>query len=407
MAVGAPRDMTSSSSWRPPRSDVILAVVLVAIIVGGFAVAEATNARGREVTALSYVFGAAAGLLVMFRRVQPVLTLVATATTVLVYVLSAGEGGPIGLALWVALYSVAAEGNRKRSVIAAGCSAVIVSIIVYLTGSNDPSLLEQVAAVGLTIVPLLIGDLVHARRRLIAETDERVRLVEAAAEQQAERRVQDERVRIARELHDVVAHSIATINVQAGVAAHVIDAEPGAAKDALTDIKESSRLAMAEMRAMLGVLRAPDDVDEGGPLAPSPNVDGVADLVARFAGEAVFTAEGVPEQPVDPAIGLVVYRVVQEGLTNALKHVVGARVRVVVEYRADDISVLVADDGGTGRADGVDGTGLGLVGLSERVRSVGGSIAATPRFDGGFEIAASVPYVPREAAPSETAGART
>lgn len=380
---------------RPPRIDVVLAVVLAIFIVAVYAVGERFEERSVEVSVWSFTLGPLAALLLIFRRVRPVFTLLAIAAVVLTYVAIVGDGGPIGLPIWIGLYTVAAEGDRRTSLFVAAVSAVVVSAAVLLVAPESPTWLEQLAAVALGILPIVVGDAVRSRRAFVAEANERVRLAEAATEQEAQRRVQDERVRIARELHDVVAHSIATINVQAGVAAHVIDAQPAAAKEALTDIKEASKMAMAEMRAMLGVLRSADEEeDDAGPLLPSPGMHDLEDLIDRFAGAASFEVEGEPAQPVDPAVGLVVYRIVQEALTNSLKHAVEAFVDVTVTYSATEIGVRVDDDGGHGRNDDADGSSLGLVGLDERARSVGGTFSAKPRFDGGFEVAATVPYMP-------------
>lgn len=382
---------------RPPRFDVVLAVVLAVLIVVLFAVGANVSDGQVGISVWSFTLGPLAALLLMFRRVRPVTTLLAIAAVLLTYVIIVQDGGPIGIPIWIGLYTVAAEGSRRNSVFAAVATALVVSTASFLVAPESPTLLEQAAAVGLSVLPIAVGDAVRSRRALIAEADERVRLAEAATEREAQRRVQDERVRIARELHDVVAHSIATINVQAGVAAHVIDANPAGAKEALTDIKGASKMAMAEMRAMLGVLHANDDEEgEAKPLAPSQDIGDVEDLVERFAGASSFEVSGTAAQLVDPAVGLVVYRVIQEALTNSLKHAEEAFVDVAITYEADQIGVRVYDDGGHGRRDDTDGSGLGLVGLEERARSIGGTFSAAPRFDGGFEVLASVPYSPRQ-----------
>lgn len=393
-------DIGEETRWAafcPSRRDVPLAVGVGVFVNGALAVGLALEESSREITPWSFIVATVAALLLLFRKVQPGLTLVAIAVVVLPYLIAGGAGGPVGIPLWIGLYSIAAHGDRKLSAIAAVLSAVVVSVVVLLVGDEDPTTLERIAAIGLTLIPILIGDVVRSRRALIAQADERVRLAEAASEQQAERRVQDERVRIARELHDVVAHSIATINVQAGVAAHVIDTAPDAAKEALVEIKDASKMAMGELRVMLGVLRSTDDDgDEASPLSPSPGIAELEGLVDRFAGTATLEVAGDASAEVDPVVGLVLYRIVQEALTNTLKHTVDAAVEITLEYRPEDIALGVVDDGGAGRRESDDGGGLGLVGLDERARSVGGSFSARPRFSGGFEIAATVPYLPTE-----------
>lgn len=380
---------------RPAQRDVALAVAVALLIVVAFAFGAGRNGTEREITHWSYIFGPAAALLLAFRRLKPVQTLLAIAIAVLAYVLTGGAGGPIGLPIWIALYTVAAQGSRQRSVFVAIGAAIGVSVLVFLIGPEDPTALEQAAAVGLTVVPVLFGDAVRSRRALVAEAAEQVRLAEAAADTLAQNRIQNERVRIARELHDVVAHSIATINVQAGVAAHVMDSEPTAAKDALIEIKHASKTAMGELRAMLGVLRSTDYDQPNGvtnPLAPSPTIDDIASLVERSAGHATLHISGSPAQPVDAAIQLVAYRIVQEALTNSLKHVNDAIVNITLEHLDRELAVTVIDDGGSGPTGLDEVGGLGLVGLDERARSVGGTFAARPLFGGGFKVEARLPY---------------
>lgn len=371
----------------------MLAIATAVVICAVFALVSTIDTGDRVVSPLSYPFGIASALLLAFRRVRPVLTVAAVVLLVFFFVVVIGsDPGPIGAPIWIGLYTVAVMGDRRRSIGVAASVAVIVSVLTLLAGPESPTVLERIAAVGLTLVPILIGDAVRSRRALIADAEERVRLAEEAAEQEALRQVQDERVRIARELHDVVAHSIATINVQSGVAAHVIDADPDAARDALVEIKRSSKSAMAELRAMLGVLR--DEDDDETPLEPSPDIDDVEALVDRFAGAASLTVDGRPAHLVDPAIGLVAYRVVQEGLTNTLKHAADAIVDVHLAYGDDSIRIEVSDDGDISTTKRTEPGGLGLIGLNERVRAVGGSFVAEPRFGGGFDVRAELPYAP-------------
>ncbi|MFK7918501.1 MAG: sensor histidine kinase [Ilumatobacter sp.] len=395
------RDTTAGEDapvWRLARFDVVLAVavaIAVALLLSLRTVSDHTETGEAWWTS---VFPIGAGLALMFRRVRPLMTLLAIVAIVALYILFVEGPGPITAPLLIGLYTVASLGARRTSIVIAALVAVVVSVLALTVAPETPTAAGIGGAVLLATVPILIGDAVRSRRALMAETDKRVRLATEAAAQEVREQVLDERVRIARELHDVVAHSIATINVQAGVAAHVIDQQPAAAKDALVEIKESSKSALAELRSMLGVLRDADD--ESRPLAPSPGIEEISTLIDRYVGAISYETIAAPSAAVDPVVGLVAYRIVQEGLTNVIKHATGASVEVRLEYLPDSLVLRVRNDGGGAntvagtRPDPSAGSGLGLVGLAERARAVNGTFNAQRRFDSGFEVVAELPYVP-------------
>jgi hypothetical protein len=234
----------------------------------------------------------------------------------------------------------------------------------------------------------------RTRREQVAALEERARRLEREREEQSRRAVSEERLRIARELHDVVAHSMSVIAVQAGVANHVIDSRPDLARDALSTVETNSRAALVEMRRLLGVLRQGDEPSAS--LAPTPGLSEVPALVRRLARAGLDVAVSVEGSPsgVPDAVDLSGYRIVQEGLTNVLRHG-GPAARVTIGYRRGALDLSVVDDGrppGAARVEPASGAGQGLIGMRERVAVFGGRFTAGPRPDGGFAVTATLPY---------------
>jgi signal transduction histidine kinase len=210
--------------------------------------------------------------------------------------------------------------------------------------------------------------------------------------------VGEERLRIARELHDVLAHHIAVINVQAGVAGHLLERQPDQAREALDHVRSAARSVLSEMQAVVTVLREPGDPAPADPAEPVPGMDRVDDLLDGFraVGLTIDTVvRGVPV-PLPAAVDLVAYRVVQESLTNVRKHAGKATVEIELDYRPENLAMTVANTG-TGRParmatrESDSKAGFGLIGMRERVGSVGGEMTASPTDDGGFVMAVSLP----------------
>ncbi len=247
----------------------------------------------------------------------------------------------------------------------------------------------------------VLGDSIRVRRAYFAQLEERAARLEKEREAQAKVAVAAERARIARELHDVVAHNVSVMVVQADGAAYVLDAAPDQAKKALETISSTGRQALAEMRRLLGVLRTGEH-QEAGEYVPQPDVQQIEDLVeqCRSSGLPVdFKVEGTPRE-LPSGVELTAYRIVQEALTNTRKHGgpnAGASVRLV--YFDDGLGLLIEDDGKGAPHElyeegGFDGQGHGMIGMRERVGMVGGTLDAGPRPGGGFRISALLPLKP-------------
>ena len=251
------------------------------------------------------------------------------------------------------------------------------------------------------VLAWVLGDSMRTRRAYWAQLEERAARLEKEREAQSRIAVAAERARIARELHDVVAHNVSVMVVQADGAAYVLDAAPEQTRQALETISGTGRQALAEMRRLLGVLRTGEQ-SEGGEYVPQPGVEQLEDLMDQVRGAGLpvdFTVEGEPRE-LPSSVALTVYRIVQEALTNTRKHGgpdVGATVRV--SYRDEDLELLVEDDGRGAQQElyeegGADGLGHGLIGMRERVGMVGGSLTAGPRSGGGFRVSAVLPLKP-------------
>jgi signal transduction histidine kinase len=238
--------------------------------------------------------------------------------------------------------------------------------------------------------PFLVGRIVNARIQLARELREKAARLERDQAEKQKLAVAEERARIAREMHDVVAHNVSVMVVQASAARRMIDRDPDRAREALASVEQTGREALAEMRRMLDVLRAEG---ESAALAPQPSIDELGSLIdlAREAGLAVeLEVEGQRRQ-VSPGVDLSTFRIVQEALTNTLKHAGAAHAHVRLRYSDDEMEVDVIDDGRGVRAAAQNGKGQGLVGMRERVAMLGGRLEAGYRANGGFEVRATLP----------------
>jgi signal transduction histidine kinase len=235
------------------------------------------------------------------------------------------------------------------------------------------------------------GVSVRSTRAYLDELERRVATADALAEEQARQAVADERTRIAREMHDVVAHGMSVMVVQAGAASRVLAERPDQAAEALANIESTGRESLAEMRRLLGVLRDPDGTDGGMELAPQPGIGDLDALVGTFRDAGLESDLTVDVgEPLPAGVDLTVYRLVQEGLTNVLKHAGPARASVSVVRAGPIVTVVVDDDGRGAGADHREPGGHGLVGMRERVALFGGTLDAGPRPGGGFEVRAQL-----------------
>jgi len=372
---------------------------LLAIAIAVFALAEAWPgfvppperwARQDWVWYLSpLVLALVSTLPIAFRRRYPVAVLLVIGAAMVAWLLRGGESpGAAFLAFFLAIFSAAAyASDRRRSLFSFGVLAALFLVLWWVTGQLDTWLVFILAfSTGIW----LAGDALrtrtieledHERRAVDLERQRSAALLQAAA---------DERARIARELHDVIAHNLSVVVIQAGAAQRVLDEQPEVAREALRQVEETGRVAMTEMRRLLGVLRKGDDA----PLTvPQPGVASLETLLddVRSAGLPVTLQTSGDPRTLPPGIDVSVYRIVQEALTNAIKHAACAPTEVVLEWSERSLELRVADRGEGRRPTALDGGGHGLVGMRERIRDCGGELHAGRRAGGGFEVVARIP----------------
>jgi signal transduction histidine kinase len=369
---------------------VVSAVLTLAVLFGeGFAAAsDQSLAGGRWWTAPLVLIPSVA---LLWRRSNPLATIIGVWLPLALHAQLTGDGAE-GLFLvwpaWVSLYALAAYATRRHLV--AGLAIALVCLAVH--DLNDP--LNWRSAEGawsaawwdlVLFVPALVGGVVAGNRRARTLATEKA-LVEA----EARAAVAEERSRIARELHDVVTHHVNLVVLQATAASGLLDRDPERVREPLRVIERSGREALEEMRRLLGVLR---NEDSERPLAPQPGLDDVDRLVgsARNTGLAVgLSVSGTP-RPLSAGLGLTVYRIVQEALTNTARHAAGARVGISLRFEPDALDVAVVDDGGVETVQTTSGGGRGLLGMRERVAVYAGTLDVGRRSDGGFAVHARLP----------------
>src|SRR5499427_4013041 len=333
---------------RVVAQDVALALFVTVLQVQGTVAKVAAEGAPRPLTdfaSLGYVLLVVSGLVVAVRRWWPVPVFVTTALASLVYYGLHFPDGPGWLGLFVALYTLAAYGDGRRSLVIAGAGIAVLATGWRLAAVH----IEPRAAIGwvffrigASVMSAALGESVRSRRVIAAEAQERAELAERTREEEARARVDAERLRIAREVHDTVAHAIAIINVQSGVTAHVLDKRPERAREALQAIEQTSARALREMRAILGVLR---DGHDGR--APHPGLGQIGDLTAkaRDAGLDVTLEATSPVTPLPSAVGSAAYRILQESITNVIRHVGPTRVTVALNPGIDALEIRVTDEG--------------------------------------------------------------
>jgi signal transduction histidine kinase len=342
---------------------------------------------------LGYLLLAAGGLILLVRRRWPVAVFLTTTAIGLVYYAAGYPDGPAAIGLFVATYTLTAQGDGRRSlqIVAAGIALLAVAwLLVGDLQSFNPAG-WVLFRIGTAVMAATLGESVRGRRVLAAEAVERAERAEQTKEAEARRRVDAERLRIAREVHDTVAHAIAVINVQAGVTAHVLDRRPQQARETLVTIEQTSARALGELRATLGMLRDAEDRR-----APTPGLGQVEELVgmAREAGLDVKLEVASPPRELPSAVDQAAYRILQESITNVIRHAGPARVTVSLIYGPSDLQLRITDDGcGPRHADGSQG-GRGIVGMRERAALLGGELTAGPRQGGGFQVQARLPLPP-------------
>ncbi|MFI6581469.1 sensor histidine kinase [Embleya sp. NPDC050493] len=402
------------------------AILAVAMAAGGCVAGQQFHPDGWvRFDATAYLLTCALSLPLALRRRAPVPVLIASGSMYTVYL---AAGYQPSLNFWapvIALVTLAGQ-RPPRS---AAMGAVFVAAVVAFSGMRGrlgPALVVA-QAVLVPVVAVVIGDAV---RRLAQRNRQLVLLtarLEREQEERARRAIVDERVRIARELHDVVAHHMSVITVQVGLASYVFDSDPRAARAALDVIGDAGRDALDEMRRLLSLLRVDFDEDGGGEgqradgvgdidgvggvggvggdggvggvdgaADPMPGLDRLADLAERMSAVGVtvdLTTEGAPRH-LSPGLELCVYRIVQEALTNVVKHAGTPRADVRIRHLSDRLSVSIANDGprrDAARPRVGSGTGHGLIGMHERAKILGGTLSAGERPEGGFRVHLTLP----------------
>nr|WP_307071636.1 MULTISPECIES: histidine kinase [unclassified Streptomyces] len=386
----------------PLTFDAGLAVgVFVCMVAGSFVDPHGTNGvswvlRGPTVLSLALMLPAAAAL--VLRRVAPLAVLAVTTGLSLVELITGDPRAPVPMAAVVALFTVAAATDRPTTRRVGVLTMTVLTATAMLTGPLPWYTQENLALFAWTGMAAAAGDAVRSRRAFVHAIRERAERAERTREEEARRRVAEERLRIARDLHDVVAHHIALVNVQAGVAAHVMDKRPDQAKEALAHVREASRSALNELRATVGLLRQSGDPE--APTEPAPGLARLDELADTFrhAGLPVQVARADHGTILPAAVDLAAYRVIQEALTNVQKHAGdGAKAEVSVVRVGPHVEITVLDDGAGGDDGPEDGGGHGLLGMRERVTALAGTLTAGPRYGGGFRVHAILPLDRRAA----------
>ncbi|WP_370152658.1 sensor histidine kinase [Streptacidiphilus sp. EB129] len=368
---------------RRARPFLALGVAVVQLV--GTHAAQRTQLDRHQLDALGYALLVLGPALLLFRRRWPLPVCIGTTAVAVVYLYVGYAFGPIFLSVVVAFVGAVMAGYRRGAWLTMAVLYLTHLLLALTNGSfhwpDELGLLAWLAAV------VLAAEVIRARieqreqwRQVWAERDQRI--------------ADEQRLAIARELHDVLAHSISLINVQAGVALELLDGDPEQARTALTTIKQTSKDALGEVRQVLGTLRAPG---RGAPRAPAPGLDRLGELVqqARAAGLQVTLGTDGRPRALPTGVELAAFRIVQEALTNVIRHSSARTAEVRVAYRSTGLTLEVRDPGPLSVTGGprAGGSGSGLTGMRERVAALGGEVTAGPDGD-GFLVHAEIPLTP-------------
>lgn len=372
---------SNAGSW---AFDVLIAVV--SALLNASIVLSLTGRSLLETRSLVLALATVHSLVLVARRRSPWPSFVLNLATGLATLLLGYPMVVLGLAPLISLYSIASQVPRERSAFALAASLALLLVATPITDQAEDISTIIGNAVGLGGA-WLIGTFVSARQFYVRSLEERTVQLQNAREELAEQAVTQERLRIARELHDLVAHSLSIITLRAGVATHVMDEQPDEVRRSLATIEEVSRDALDEMRRMLAMLRNGD-----AERLPLPGLGDLEKLVAGFeaSGLDVELSLSGGETPLSPALELTTYRIVQESLTNVLKHASATTARVVIHQGDDELTIEVIDDG-RGATVRENGRGHGLVGMAERAQLFGGTFESGPLREGGYRVRAAFP----------------
>ncbi|MGW0914141.1 sensor histidine kinase [Streptomyces sp. NPDC002784] len=390
----------------PLALDAALATgVLICMVAGSFVDPHGEDGVTwglRTPDAPSIVLMAVGAGALVFRRRAPRTVLAVAGTLSVIESVTGDPRAPVAMSAVVALYTVASTTDRHTAWRLGLLTMTVLTGVAMLAGPLPWYAQENLAIFAWTGMAATAGDAIRSRRAFVDAIQERAERAERTREEEARRRVAEERLRIARDLHDVVAHHIALVNVQAGVAAHVMDKRPDQAKEALAHVREASRSALNELRATVGLLRQSGDPE--APTEPAPGLDRLDELVGTFrsAGLQVEVARADQGTTLPAAVDLAAYRVIQEALTNVQKHAGNeAKAEVSVVRVGPQVEITVLDDGRHDEQAPPSGGGHGLLGMRERVTALRGTLTTGPRYGGGFRVHAILPVKTRAAATGE------
>lgn len=378
--------MTPPREPLPPMSRRAWALdALLATLIASFEVAQTFDSDPSP-PAGAIVFAFVAGAVLVLRRRHPLPTL-GVALAAALGVAIAGVT-PLAIAPLIALYTVATLYERRTSLVALGL-AMLLAVVTTLVVPAGDELLEPVLAAAASVVAWGLGIYVETRRKYRRELERREALVERDREQQEQLAAHEERAAIARELHDIVAHSVTVMLVGVRGARDVLRSQPDVADATLGKVETSGEQSLVELRRILELLREPARTAESG---PQPSLARLDDLVAEYRSAGLpVTLERIGDQrPLPGGVELSVYRIVQEALTNVLKHTRASSVVVTLAFGDGGLELEVVDDGAPECRESV-APGHGLVGMRERVALLGGELETGPQADGGFRVAARVP----------------
>ena len=381
--VQPPRRHNEPVTRRQALTDAAIAVIATALAVAEVVEPLDGSSPPVDATAVALPLAFVGGGVLVVRRRQPIVALgVVTVARIALVVLGGGE---IALfpATAVALFTVARTGDRRIH-LPAGFLAALAMMVTVAAVDEDPFWPELAAEGAQVLLPIAVAEALRSRRERL----------DATIETEATARVQAERLRIARDLHDVVAHGLSTIAVQSGVAARLLDRDPSLAREALEDINRTGRRSLDELRAMVGVLRSDDGTPT--PLQPAPtDPDDLTDLLSAAADAGLDVSPEVdgsfPPDAADAAV-VAVHRIIAEALTNVARHAGPVAVDVVVTHSSDAVALRVTNGPGRLERHATPSTGVGVVGMTERAEVLGGSLVAGPTDSGGYEVEATVPY---------------
>ena len=403
MTAGVPPDAVPVSrrlrDLDPRIMDPAIAVAILTLALLGMSSTKVDAAHPTSLNLLAYLLTVLGFGSLAVRTRAPLVTMAVSLAAAAAYSAIGYPENGLPIAAMIALYTVASRTPRRQSLLAAGTVAVV---LVGLTvqgaqGLDAAGLVTNFAVFGIAYAT---GRYVQVRRAYTEQLELRAAEADQQRRRDAERAVAEERLRIARELHDVVAHAMSVVAVQSGIAAHVIDRRPDEARSMLETINTTSREALDEMRRLLGVLRAEHEAPTAD-LAPAPSLGDLGPLVSSIESTGVTVQVSVEGERValSSGVDLAAFRIAQEALTNVVKHAGPAHVEVRIRYGPDELDLEVVDDG-RGAASGLEsiGGGHGLVGMRERVELYGGSLSTGPSPGGGYRVRARIPYRARAVA---------